>query len=453
MKSDLLRLPLFGLALALTLPMTVRSDGECRDSEHSEENRNTPISLVGVIPIPGAALTSTDIAWTDPGTERYYLADRSNFGVDILDAEDNVFVGRVSGFAGAVTSGGGTATTNGPGPNGVLVTPDRKLWVGDGNSLTQVADVDPGSVNYLKILQPGGISTAVPACDGGANAHYCGRADEEAYDPKDKIIIIGNPSPLSAVAPHGGIDPYATFIDARTYKVLGHISFPGAGGLEQPVWDAEKQRFLINVPGTLNTAKTAVVLQPSIQIINPVTMLSEKTYSLDCQAVAGTLSASITGIALGPFQHILVSACGYPVVLTLNPSKGTIHVFSVVKNVGGGDEVWFDPGDDRFYVTGPLNGVAGQPEQLGVIDAENGAFLQNVSESGLRGKNPAAFQENNHIFTVQQITTAIRDNSPNPSPDDSLCATFGFSRTGCIAIFEHKEAPQDASEDADHDDH
>src|ERR1051326_2026426 len=117
-------------------------------------------------------------------TNRYYFADRSNFGVDIIDAENDVWVGRVTGMAGALPSGGGTATTNGPGPNGVLVTPNRILWAGDGNSTVRVANVDPGSTDYLKII--GSVSTAIPACDTGTT-HYCGRADELGYDPKDRI--------------------------------------------------------------------------------------------------------------------------------------------------------------------------------------------------------------------------------------------------------------------------
>jgi hypothetical protein len=453
---------LLGLALALTLSISARSDGDregrdCRDSDHHEESRHTPVGVVGVIPIPGAPVTSADIAWADSGTERYYFTDRSNSAVDIIDAEDNVFVGRVTGFVGnppAPNTGGGTATTNGPGPNGVLVTPDRKLWAGDGNSLTQVADADPNSANYLKILQPGGISTAIAACDGGsATTHFCGRADELGYDPKDKIILIANNAPLAVKAPHGPIDPYATFIDAKTFKVNGHISFAGSQGLEQPIWDAEKQRFLITVPGATNAAGTVVTLQPSIQVINPITMTSGKPYFIDCQAVAGTVSSSITGIAIGPFGHILVSACGFPITLTLNATTGKIHVINVVKQVGGGDEVWFNPGDGRFYVTSALNGVGGNQQELGVIDAENGAFLQNVPQLGLtavgtRGKNPAAFAENNHIYTIQQINAAI---VAAPATDDSVCAKFGFKGTGCIAIFEHKDAP-DSSEASDGDD-
>src|SRR5436309_6163369 len=125
------------LGVAIALPFTIRADQErnsrdrhdrdCRDNDHHEHNVKTPVGLIGVIPVPGNPITSADIAWVDPGTERYYVADRSNFGVDIIDAESNLFVGRVGGMVGPT----GPGAPNGPGPNGVLVTPNRKLWAGD----------------------------------------------------------------------------------------------------------------------------------------------------------------------------------------------------------------------------------------------------------------------------------------------------------------------------------
>src|SRR6266571_6931165 len=98
------------LGVAIALPFTIRADQErnptdrddrdCRDNDHYEHNVKTPVGLIGVIPVPGNPITSADIAWVDPGTERYYVADRSNFGVDIIDAEHHAFVGRVAGMAG-----------------------------------------------------------------------------------------------------------------------------------------------------------------------------------------------------------------------------------------------------------------------------------------------------------------------------------------------------------------
>src|SRR5438445_1642 len=126
------------LSIVLTSSVSARAgEGkkeDCKETEHNDHNARTPVGLAGVIPVPGNPITSADIAWVDPGTERYYVADRSNFGVDIIDAENDLFVARVAGMAGPLTSGGGTIDKNGGGPNGVLVTRKRQLWAGNGNS-------------------------------------------------------------------------------------------------------------------------------------------------------------------------------------------------------------------------------------------------------------------------------------------------------------------------------
>ena len=103
--------------LAVGMPLMIRADADdrgggddraCRESEHHEHNVNTPERLLGVIPVPGNPIMSTDIGWVDPSTERFYLADGSNFGVDIVNADDHFYVGRVAGMAGPKPSGGAT---------------------------------------------------------------------------------------------------------------------------------------------------------------------------------------------------------------------------------------------------------------------------------------------------------------------------------------------------------
>jgi hypothetical protein len=401
-------------------------NANCQTGERDARRENTPLALTCVITVPGNPLASTDIAWVDRTTERYYVADRSNSGVDIIDAERSAYVGRVGGMTGGFpttpTTGGGTATSNGAGPNGVVVTPNGHLWAGDGNSVVQVADVDPDSPNYLKII--GSVSTATPGCDGGtATTHYCGRADEIGYDPQHHVILIANPSPLAVAAPHAGIAPYATFISAvAPYNVLGHVSFVGAGGLEQPLWNPENHRLYLTVPG-----KTGVT-PASVAVINPTTMLVEKTYTLDCLALTGTAGVAITGIALGASQHLLVSACGFPIILHAQ----TGAVISVLKQVGGGDEVWYNPGDRRFFVTGVDPAATPPAQALGVINAEAATWLQNLPI--VRGKNPASFAENNHTFAIVQITAAI---AAGTATDSTACAQAGSKRTGCIAVFAH----------------
>ena len=45
-----------------------------------------PIQRLATIQVPGNPLVQFDIGWVDPVTETYFLADRSNSGVDIFDA-------------------------------------------------------------------------------------------------------------------------------------------------------------------------------------------------------------------------------------------------------------------------------------------------------------------------------------------------------------------------------
>src|ERR1700740_1382850 len=221
----------FFLVLALVLTLSIAGH-PAQNREARGPDAKAPLKLIGVIAIPGNPIQSSDIAWVDSGTKRFYLSDRSNFGIDIIDAENNLFVGRVTGFAGP-----GNATPpppNGQGPNGVLVTPGKKVWAGDGNSTVQVGDVDPSSPNYLKIIQS--ISTAIPEC-----GSHCDRADEIGYDDADHLILVANNQPLTANStnPPTRSNPYATFISADDYRVLGRVVLEGATGLEQPLWVSE----------------------------------------------------------------------------------------------------------------------------------------------------------------------------------------------------------------------
>jgi hypothetical protein len=333
----------------------------------------TPVALVKAIAVPGAPLASTDLLWVDEASKRMFFADRSNSGIDIIDAENDAFVGRVTGFVGAVGA-------NGAGPNGVLVTPDEKLWAGDGNSLVQVVDLN---VNPPRIIQS--INT------GGVN-----RADELGYDPTDRIILIGNDrDPV----------PYVTLISADTYRVVGTIPFREGTGLEQPVWDPQLHRFLINVP----TARGA-----EVAVVDPKTMSVTSVYPVGSNCGG-------TGLTLGPFQRLLV-ACGTPFVV--NAVNGAI--ISNITQVGSGDEVWYNAGDGQFYVTSTDNAGA---TVLGVIDAQTGTWRQNVPAAGAR--NVAALASNNHIFAVVRAPAA-------GVTDTTLCTRFGIRDTGCVAVFGHQ---------------
>src|SRR5262249_35764013 len=140
----------------LTVVSPARADGD---------DRGSAVRLLTSIPVPGH-LVVFDISWLDADTQLYYLADRSNNAIDVIDARRNVFVKQIA--KGSFT--GFTGNNDPSGPNGV-VTAGRWLFVTDGGS--RVVSID---------LQTDQIVDAVNT--GGAPGL---RADELAYDPRDGV--------------------------------------------------------------------------------------------------------------------------------------------------------------------------------------------------------------------------------------------------------------------------
>src|SRR5213594_4409872 len=337
-----------------------------------------PVNLIAAIQVPGG-LASSDILWVDQPSGRLFVTDRTNRAIDIFDAVNNVFVARVTGFVGAAGTPG---VTNGPGPNGVLVTEDNIMWVGDGNSTLQEVDLNLSPPRITHSISVGGPTD--------------GRADELGYDPIERVVLVAN---------NASVPPHLTFVSADTYSVLGQIKLSDATGLEQPSWDAQLHRFLVTVPAS----------PPYVAVIDPRSMRVTKKYRIP------NCNSGMTGIVLGPFQRMLVSACGRPYIV--NAIDG--HVINMITQVGGGDEVWYNSGDNRFYVTSTdSNGQT----VLGVIDGDTSNWLQNVPAPGAR--NPTAFVGNNHIFAAVAAPAAPRSASG--------CLQFGLPDSGCIAGLGHR---------------
>src|ERR1700682_3229177 len=84
---------------------------------------------IGTISIPGEPLNSFDISWIDQTTGRYFLADRSNKGIDVVDTKTGAWIGRVGGMVGF------SGKNDTSGPNGVAtVNNGKEAWAGDGDS-------------------------------------------------------------------------------------------------------------------------------------------------------------------------------------------------------------------------------------------------------------------------------------------------------------------------------
>ena len=235
-----------------------------------EGNGDRGLRLIDLAPIPVSKANNTaggmysfDISFVDQSTDTYYLADRSNAAVDVVDAKTGKFVKRIAATPAFKGFTGSNATS---GPNGV-VSAFPWLFVTDANS--RVVSIDLRNDKTV-----GDVST------GGAAGL---RADELAYDPRDGLLLVIN----NADAP-----PFGTLIavDKTTGKLTvgKRITFDAAHGVdaqngaEQPIWDPGSNRFYLSVPQVGSSVSHGGVAK-----INPFTAAVETVFGVDFCGPAG----------------------------------------------------------------------------------------------------------------------------------------------------------------------
>ena len=396
MKATVKILILASLSVAVALGVTARPGQDTprpsagHAAAHTGAQSRKPVKLLGAILAPGNPLRF-DISWADQKTARYYLADAGNASVDIVDAKNDLFLGRITGFHGGGTPGDGCGGPEGMGPSGVVVTPDNHLWADDAQGIVKVFD--------LTNAEPPFNLSPIATISTGAQC----RADEIGFDPKDHVIMVGNP---------GEHPPFAALISSDApFTLLGKIPFDDATGLEQPLWDGELKggRMLVTVRGNGNAGFVAV-----INLKDPKTPVIETTYP--------TPNCGPGGLALGPSQHLLVGCSRGQPVLILNALNG--QLIKTVPEIHGADEVWYNSVDGLFYAP---SGFGADPA-VGIIDATTNTFLQSVS-SGAGAHSVASFGDRTFIpFGPPTATAAI----------DPCNSIFGFPvKQGCIAVYGH----------------
>ncbi len=401
--------------------------GSGRADDRNEDRNRGPVKLLTTVPIPKTlnALRAFDISWVDAGSQLYYLADRSNASVDVVDARTSQFVKHITGgFAGVKFNAQGGADNDRSGPNGVVVA-GRWLFVTDAKSRVVTIDLK------TDLIVPGGdIST------GGADDL---RADELAYDPKDGVLLVVN----NADSP-----PFATLIKvnqqngsltvgARITFDAAHVGFDATNGAEQPLWDSGTRKFYISIPEVNGPGGSGP--DGGVARIDPhSTGGVEKLFPVQlCQPA---------GLTLGPHQDLLLGCSvvfdtagqpwtaadantAAPISVIMDARTGKID--SNVTGVSGSDEVWFNAGDGRYYLA--ARNQPGGPV-LGVIDAESQTLDQVVPTVNAAGK---AF-----VFpagTAHSVAVNARNNHALvPLPANNV---FPDCLNGCIAVFgtEHED--------------
>jgi hypothetical protein len=349
------------------------------------------VSFTGeTISVPGAPLAAFDIGFVDPRLGIYILADRSNSGVDVFSVVGQQFLFRVGGFAGP--HGGNNDLA---GPNGVVTVHHREIWAGDGNNAT---DHTQSSVKVIDLLTQEITDTIV--IPNGQK-----RADEMAWDARDDILLIAN----DADSP-----PFITFISTKSHKVLSQIFFPEAtNGIEQSQWSRETGLFYLNLPEVApNGPKTG---EGQIVVIDPKELRIVHRFT--------THNCVGAGLALGPDNQAVIGCQGVTSAGVVLPNETQVidlrngHVVATFPQVGGADQVWFDRGDNHYYLAA-FNNVGTGPV-LGAIDAETLSFDNNVGTAA-RAHSVAADPIFDNVFVPLTAGTT-----------NKICPA------GCIGVYRH----------------
>ena len=325
---------------------------------------------------PTGLFASFDISWVDNQRDFYYLADRSNNAVDVIDAIDGSFVKYLGkgDFAGVVAG-----TPNRSGPDGVVTDNHGNVWVGDGIKAgathSSLKAYDPASGAQLANIDVGGS----------------GRADELAFgNVGGGRILIANPNEPTGTNPTDFA--FVTLVNTSTHTIIAqvkysdpaHTGLPAAGtgfqtffngtqhGLEQPAFLNGK--FYLNVPATVqNTGGEIDVFDANTAQIIQVLPLA---------------TCGGTGLAIGPHNDLLVECGDSFRVLDLNGQAEA----PPVGEFGGSDEIWFNPGDGNVYFALGVNATLrpGFTGGLGVYDAVHNKSLGLTTLDGAQGEHSIA---------------------------------------------------------------
>jgi hypothetical protein len=218
------------------------------------------------------------------------------------------------------------------------------------------------------------------------------RADELCFDSVDHLVLIAN----DADTP-----PYVSFISTDTYSVVGKISVPEAtNGIEQCQWSEDSGLFYLNIPEVNGSGNDTA--DGNVYVISPTTMTVVDKFDIPTSKCAGP-----QGMAIGPVKDILLgcNAKGPPVVngvgtgpqnsVIINQNNGT--VIAVLDNLGGADQVWFNPGDGHYFLADSSNAAG---KLLGVVDASSHQADQTVSVMSTANPHSVAADPNLNLVFV-----------------------------------------------------
>ena len=407
----------------------------------------TETQCLTAIVIPGHGLRSFDISFVNEGRGEYYLGDRSNSGIDVIDTSSLKWKRTIGGFVGIVLNGSGAVDNNHSGPDGVA-SHGRWLYGGDGNSTLRVYDLDARpDLAFKQALSTGGTT----------------RVDEMALTTDGLKLVAANNAedpPFATLFNANGDAKISNVTKIAKIKVDPTIIPTGFGlSLEQPAWDPGTARFynsipvIANNPSGCNYGQLAgpITCDGGVLVIDPATVTGPADVTLGAfntstrTGVIALHGCGPNGATVGPDENILFGctpANNPSNVITLVMNAVTLAQIPV-QHITGSDEVWFNAGDNRYYTGSnrdckapgsPCPSASQQAAVLGVIDAGTNLLIEKVPQSS-NSHSVAASSKRNLIFVPQVGTVAaVGTGGDTTTVGSGICGTD----QGCVAVFQHK---------------
>ena len=417
----------------------------------------TQTKCLTVVFIPGNPLRSFDISFVNPDRAEYYLADRSNAGIDVIDTKNLTWKRTIGGFVGVKLNKTGGVNNNISGPDGVA-THGRWLYAGDGDSTLKIVDLDATMVPIKQSLSTGGTT----------------RVDEMALTTDGRLLLAAN----NAEDP-----PYATLFATNGDDATSHTSKiikitidrtiipPGAGlSIEQPAWDPKTRRFYTSLPIIANNPTGCnygqlsgpITCDGGLLVTDPTAPTAVQV-AFDPATHTGVVplhACGPNGATLGPHDNLLLGCTPQN-----NPSNTTTLVINAktkeqtpIIDITGSDEVWFNKGDQRYYLGArqdcttpgtPCPSASQETAVLGVIDANTNLLIEKIPQSS-NSHSVAADSERNLIFVPQVAPVAVVGSGGDTT---NVGAGICGSSQGCVAVYQHKVGDRDDDHEAKNEDH
>jgi len=405
----------------------------CGGGDHGNALPSEFKAIVAVPNVTAGTNFSFDISGIDNATGRMYFTDRNNKSVDVIDLKTNTFVKSITGgFAGCNTGptcAGANNDKSGPdGLNVIAGTPF--VYVGDVNS---VKIIDTRTDTVVKTIVIGGTSGL--------------RADEGCYDPDHNIYMINSP---------GETPPFATFIDTTTQKIIATVLFtdPGTGaagppsaGLEACAYDHGTQSFLNNNDGSTANPHGEIDVIPASFVLAgtpaaPVTLTLPVPTAANGFKIFPLGNCDPTGIDLGPGTDVAVSCrqgtAGVPLTVEiLNRTNGAVLA---TINAGGGDQIWYDAGSNRYYLAASrwtANGLSSGPSCT--ADSPCTPVLQIIDAGSRTLFKTVATGNNAHSVAVDPLTRQVYmpiSSATSPGGCSTCSPTSAIANGGVLVLQE-----------------